>query len=128
MWKSWYKKDLYICPFIGDTLDDEGFNVPLYDKPIYLGKLNIQPLSGQSTSAFGNTVLRDFGDKVEKMQSVLIDYNKWLGVFHEDDVAFIEIKPDKTLPNGTGANYKLVSVRNQNRKIVLYFEKFIDKE
>lgn len=127
-WRTWYKKDLWIAKFLGDTVDDYDMRVSLYDTPEYIGKFNIQPLSGQSTSAFGNTIQRDFGDKVEKMQSVMLDYDKYLDMFHEDDVAWINISPDEGDTTGYSANYRIVSVRNQNKKIAIYFEKLIDKD
>lgn len=127
-WRTWYKKDLWIATFQGDEEDDYNMRISKYDTPEYIGKFNIQPLSGQSTSAFGNTIQRDFGDKVEKMQSVLLDYNKYLDRFHEDDLAWININPEENDTTGYSANYRIVSVRNQNKKIAIYFEKLIDKE
>lgn len=127
-WRTWYKKDLWIATLQSDGEDDYRMRVSIYDTPEYIGKFNIQPLSGQSTSAFGNTIQRDFGDKVEKMQSVLLDYDKYLNRFHEDDLAWINISPDEEDTTGYSANYRIVSIRNQNRKIAIYFEKLIDKE
>lgn len=127
-WKTWYKKTLWIANLLEDGEDDYGMRVSVYDTPEYIGKFNIQPLSGQSTSAFGNTIQRDFGDKVEKMQSVMLDYDKYLNRFHEDDLAWINIEPDTEDTTGYSANYRIVSIRNQNKKIAIYFEKLIDKE
>lgn len=127
-WRTWYKKDLWIATLIGNGEDDYGMRVSLFNAPEYIGKFNIQPLSGQSTSAFGNTIQRDFGDKVEKMQSVLLDYDKYIDKFHEDDLAWINTSPDENDTTGYSANYRIVSIRNQNKKIAIYFEKLIDKE
>ena len=127
-WRTWYKKDLWIAKFLSDSEDDYGMRVSQFDTPTYIGKFNIQPLSGQSTSAFGNTIQRDFGDKVEKMQSVMLDYDKYLDEFHEDDLAWINISPEEGDTTGYSANYRIVSVRNQNKKIAIYFEKLIDKD
>lgn len=127
-WSTWYKKDLWIASYKEDSEDDYGMRISVYDTPEYIGKFNIQPLSGQSTSAFGNTIQRDFGDKVEKMQSVMLDYDKYLNKFHEDDLAWIDISPAEGDTKGYSANYRIVSVRNQNKKIAIYFEKLVDKE
>lgn len=127
-WRTWYKKDLWIATYSEDGEDDYGMRVSLFNAPQYIGKFNIQPLSGQSTSAFGNTIQRDFGDKVEKMQSVLLDYDKYLDMFHEDDLAWINITPEEGDVTGYSANYRIVSIRNQNKKIAIYFEKLIDKD
>lgn len=127
-WRTWYKKDLWIATLAEDGEDDYGMRVSVYNTPEYIGKFNIQPLSGQSTSAFGNTIQRDFGDKVEKMQSVLLDYDTYIDRFHEDDLAWINASPAEDDTTGYSANYRIVSIRNQNRKIAIYFEKLIDKE
>ena len=127
-WRTWYKKDLWIAKLLADGTDDYDMRVSNFDTPEYIGKFNIQPLSGQSTSAFGNTIQRDFGDKVEKMQSVMLDYDTYLDMFHEDDLAWINTSPAEGDTTGYSANYRIVSVRNQNKKIAIYFEKLIDKE
>lgn len=127
-WRTWYKKDLWIASFIEDSVDDYDMRISTFSTPEYIGKFNIQPLSGQSTSAFGNTIQRDFGDKVEKMQSVMLDYDKYIDRFHEDDLAWINTSPAEGDITGYSANYRIVSVRNQNKKIAIYFEKLIDKE
>ena len=127
-WKTWYKKDLWVASLLEDSVDDYDMRTSIYDTPTYIGKFNIQPISGQSTSAFGNVVPRDFGDKVEKMQCVFLDYDTYLNQFHEDDLAWINITPEEGDTTGYSANYRIVSVRNQNRKIAIYFEKLIDKD
>lgn len=121
MRKKWKKKDLYIVSFIQDEYDDEGNKIPTYAKPEYIGKENIQPLSGESDIA-------EYGEKVEKMQKVLLDYDKYLGKFKEKDLAYLDrITPDGEQVNGDNANYKIDSVREQNKKIAIYFEKLPNK-
>ena len=100
MRSKWKKKDLYIASFLKDEYDDEGNKISTYAKPEYIGKENIQSLSGESDIA-------EYGEKVEKMQKVLLDYDKYLGKFK--------------------ANYKIDSVREQNKKIAIYFEKLPNK-
>lgn len=107
----------------------------IYEKPIDLGRLNVQPITGQSTSAFGNVIFKDYGDKVERMQVVFLDYDKWYGWFKEDDKAYIdtEIETENEISSqtcfyGDKANYRVVSVRPQNVRIAVYFEKLPDKE
>ena len=102
MRSKWKKKDLYIASFLKDEYDDEGNKISTYAKPEYIGKENIQSLSGESDIA-------EYGEKVEKMQKVLLDYDKYLGKFKDK------------------ANYKIDSVREQNKKIAIYFEKLPNK-
>lgn len=121
MRSKWKKKDLYIVSFVQDEYDDEGNKIPTYAKPEYIGKENIQSLSGESDIA-------EYGEKVEKMQKVLLDYDKYLGKFKEKDLAYLDrITPEGEQINGDKANYKIDSVREQNKKIAIYFEKLPNK-
>ncbi len=115
--KDCQKKDLYIAKLLKETFDDYGNNINEYDEPKYYGKFNIQPLSGESDVA-------EYGSKTSKMQRVFVDYDKYLGEFKEGDVAYL----DRTTPTnervyGDKANYRISSVREQNKKIAIYFEK-----
>lgn len=121
MRSKWKKKDLYIASFLKDGYDDEGNKIPIYSKAEYIGKENIQPLSGESDVV-------EYGTKVTKMQKVLLDYDKYLGKFKENDLAYLdESMPDDEQVYGNNANYRIDSVRNQNKKIVIYFEKLPNK-
>lgn len=118
---KWKKKTLYIASLLEDDFDDHGNKISTYNKPEFIGKENILPLSG-------STDIEEYGNKVSKMQKVLLDYNKYLGKFKENDLAYIE----DTIPEGEevfgdNANYRVNSVRNQNRKIAIYFEKLPNK-
>ena len=118
---KWKKKSLYIASFLNDDMDEFGQTIATYDEPVFIGLENIQPLSG-------STDIEEYGNKVSKMQKVLLDYDKYLGKFKENDLAYIE---DTTLEGeevfGDNANYRIDSVRNQNRKIAIYFEKLPNK-
>ena len=118
---KWKKKSLYIASFIEDSLDDYGNKITIYDEPVFVGEENIQPLSG-------STDIEEYGNKVSKMQKVLLDYDKYLGKFKENDLAYIEdTTPEGEEVFGDNANYRIDSVRNQNRKIAIYFEKLPNK-
>lgn len=118
---KWKKKSLYIASFIEDSLDDYGNKITIYNKPEFIGKENIQPLSG-------STDIEEYGNKVSKMQKVLLGYDKYLGKFKENDLAYIEdTTPEGEEVFGDNANYRIDSVRNQNRKIAIYFEKLPNK-
>ena len=121
MRNKWKKKDLYVASFLKDEYDDKGNKISTYSKPEYIGKENIQPLSGESDIA-------EYGTRVTKMQKVLLDYDKYLGKFKENDLAYLDgITPDGEKVNGDNANYRIDSVRNQNKKIAIYFEKLPNK-
>lgn len=126
MRSNWKKKSLYIASFLNDDMDDYGQTIATYDEPVFIGVENIQPLSG-------STDIEEYGNKVIKMQKVLLDYDKYLNKFKENDLAYIEVDKtviDKEIENktyGDNANYRIDSVRNQNRKIAIYFEKLPNK-
>lgn len=127
MRSKWRKKDLYIASFLQDEYDDEGNKIAIYDKPIYIGKENIQPLGSTGFSDYGITI-EGYGEKIVKMQKVLLDYDKYLGEFKENDLAYLDgITPENEQVNGDNANYRIDSVRNQNKKIAIYFEKLPNK-
>lgn len=118
---KWRKKSLYIASFLEDSFDDYGNKISTYSEPEFIGKENIQPLSG-------STDIEEYGNRVSKMQKVLLDYNKYLGKFKESDLAYIEdVIPESEEVYGDNANYRVESVRNQNRKIAIYFEKLPNK-
>ena len=48
MRNKWKKKTLYIASFLEDDIDDFGNKISTYDTPKFIGKENIQPLSGTS--------------------------------------------------------------------------------
>jgi hypothetical protein len=124
----WRKKDLYVAKFISDELDDDGNTIRKYDKPVYIGKENIQPLG--SSGALGGYGIeeREFGSRVTRMQKVLFDYDKYLDTFKENDLAYLDgATPQDEVIHGDNANYRIASVRAQNRKVVVYFEKLPNK-
>ena len=121
MRSKWKKKTLYITSFIEDKLDDHGNKISTYTKPKFIGEENIQPLSG-------STDIEEYGNKVSKMQKTLLDYDNYLGKFKENDLAYIEdVTPKGEEVFGDNANYRIDSVRNQNKKIAIYFEKLPNK-
>ena len=119
--RSFRTKELYIASFLREDEEDYNNSIKVYDEPQYLGKQNIQPLSGNSDIA-------EYGARVRQMQKVLLDYDKYLGKFKENDVAYLDgITPEKENVFGEKANYRIHSVRNQNKKIAIYFEKLPNK-
>lgn len=154
MRKKWKKKDLYIASFLKDEYDDEGNKISTYAEPIYIGRENIQPLSGQSD-------IVEYGTRVTKMQKVLLDinfkiennnkvkdidsisvkeldtmtvksltlkYNDQKITIKEKDLAYLDgTNPENEQVYGDNANYRVDSVRYQNKKIAIYFEKLPNK-
>jgi hypothetical protein len=117
MIRKWRKKQSYVASYIRDEMDDDGNLIPIYDKPEDLGLLNVQPLSGTTDS-------ETYGARVRKMQKILFDYDNYLYHFKENDVFYVDgASPEGENANGDNANYKVDSVRNQNKLIAVYIEK-----
>ena len=117
MRRKWKKKQSYVASYIEDILDDDGNLAPSYDEPEDLGLLNIQPLSGTTDS-------ETYGARVSKMQKILFDYDDYLYHFKENDVFYVDgATPDGEASYGDNANYRVDSVRNQNKLIAIYIEK-----
>ena len=117
--KHWYK-DIYIAPLSSVVEDDYGNEVNSYGTPVAY-KMNVQPLSGSSD-------IEEYGSKTNQMQKGLCDYDKYFGQFKENDVAYLDgASPTNEVRNGANANYRVYSVRNQNKRISIYFERLIGK-
>ena len=117
--KEWNKK-IWIAKKIGTQENDYGTEISIYDKPVkYM--MNVQPLSSEADIA-------EFGENAKQVQRAVIEYKKYFGKFKEFDVAYLDgVTPDEEEVNGENANYRLYPPRNQNKVIVLYFERLIAK-
>ena len=117
--KEWNKK-IWIAKKIGTQENDHGTEIPIYDKPVeYM--MNVQPLSSEADIA-------EFGENAKQVQRAVIEYKKYFGKFKEFDVAYLDgVTPDGEEVNGENANYRLYPPRNQNKVILLYFERLIAK-
>ena len=117
--KEWNKK-IWIAKKIGTEEKDYGTEIPIYDKPEeYM--MNVQPLSSEADIA-------EFGENAKQVQRAVIEYKKYFGKFKEFDVAYFDgANPDGEEVNGENANYRLYPPRNQNKVILLYFERLTAK-
>ena len=117
--KEWNKK-IWIAKKIGTQENDYGTEIPVYDKPVeYM--MNVQPLSSEADIA-------EFGENAKQVQRAVIEYKKYFGEFKEFDVAYLDgATPDGEEVNGENANYRLYPPRNQNKVILLYFERLTAK-
>ena len=117
VFRNW-KKGCYIASYKETVEDNEGNEINYYFKPKFY-EFNIQPASGSTDVAL-------YGERVSKMYKTIVPFFEFNGVFKEGDKAYLEdAKPEKESEQtyGSGANYKIVSVRPQNTAIMMYFEK-----
>ena len=109
-------KDIFIATKQKVIEDDKGNLVAVYSKPQeYI--FNVQPMNGALD-------MESYGLKCLQMQRAIIDYDKYFGIFEEDDVAYLDgVSPEGESSFGANANYRITAVLNQNKKIVLIFER-----
>lgn len=113
-----WNKGCYIASFKETVADYNGNEINYYYKPEF-HMFNIQPASGSTDIAL-------YGEKVSKMQKTIVSMKEYANVFKEGDKAYLEgTEPINETEDtyGSGANYKIISVRPQNTVILIYFEK-----
>ena len=117
--KKWNKK-IWIASKIGTEEDEYGHEIAVYDTPKeYM--INVQPISSYPD-------MQEFGEKAEQIQKAVIEYEKYFGKFKEFDLAYLDgANPENEQTNGANANYRLYPPRNQNKVILLYFERLTGK-
>ena len=114
----WNKK-IYIASKRELTYDDYGNQLVDYDTPIEY-EFNVQPISS-------SVDLMEFGEKSNMMQKAVIPI-RYIGKFKENDVAYLDgATPNEETKNGDKAKYRHYPPRNQNKVIVIYFERITGK-
>ena len=111
-----WNKIFYVAKRLGVEHDDFGNEIPKYDTPVKV-IANIQPVSG-------NSDILAYGERTFKMYRVLLNSSEWTNKIFEGDVGYLEgVVPTGEAFNGANANYRINSIRIQNYKIAVYFDK-----
>ncbi len=114
-----WKKEIYITKKKNLGYDDFGKQIIEYEEPKKY-EFNVQPITSQVD-------LMEFGEKSNMMQKAVISI-KFLNKFKENDLAYLDgITPEGEITFGDKANYRLYPPRNQNKVIVIYFERITGK-
>ncbi len=114
-----WKKDVYIASKKEVTLDDEGNEIVIYDKPRKF-RFNYQSISSNSNIA-------EFGENSKMMKKAVIPIS-YQGQFKEFDVAYLDgATPEGEENYGDNANYRLLPPRDGNSVIIIYFERLTGK-
>ena len=114
-----WKKKIYIASKSSLDYDDYGNQIVTYDKPKKY-EFNVQPISA-------DVDLLEFGEKANMIQKAVIPMS-YKGMFKENDLAYLDDKtPSGEEKNGDNANYRLYPPRNQNKRIIIYFERLTGK-
>lgn len=107
-------REIYIASMLSEKPDKFG-NIPYAEPKKLYCCLN---------TASSSSDIAMYGERIKRMYKTLLDYDKFNGVFKENDKVYLEgITPDGEEVNGANANYKIESIRPQLKKIVLYFER-----
>jgi hypothetical protein len=121
IFKNW-DKDCYIAPKLKSKEDEFGNQINQYDSPKKY-KFNYQPVTNQKEA---ETVA--YGDTSNGIVKALIDM-KYLNEIKEFDLAYLYgANPTNETRNGANANYRVVTFKPQNTKILVYFEELIKKQ
>ena len=116
--RRWNKK-IYIASKLNSKNDEYGNSIVEYGKPI-LYSFNVQPINSEVD-------LVEFGEKANMIQKAVIPI-KYKNYFKENDLAYLDdVVPKENEENGENANYRLYPPRNQNKVIIIYFERLSGK-
>lgn len=109
------KKKIWIASFVKNERDEEGNLISVFKTPFYLhGSLN---------SLSGETEMQVYGEKINRMCKTVLPY-RYINDIKEKDVAYLYgVTPDEEILPGDNANYRVTTVRPQNIKVIVYFEK-----
>lgn len=116
-----YMSTLYIAKKLDSEYDDNGNELPKFDKPIKY-RFNVQENKDSSFIA-------DYGYVISSTKVVLItEKAKYLNKFKEFDKVYINTTPENEFENGDNADYRISAVRPQNTCIKLYLTKLTKDE
>lgn len=106
-----------IAPLLSVDDDNEGNPVEKYGDHFFIENVSLNANTGRTASQV-------YGDRISNMVRTFIDYDKWFGKVKENDRAYLYgATPDGEDTIGGNANYRVVSVLPQNKKIQVLFER-----
>lgn len=116
MIKKGWKKQLYIATKLSTIPNEYGHDDVVYSTPKrYM--FNYQPASGALD-------IELYGERIIKIYKAVIPFRLYVDKFNVGDVAYLDnVTPLNEPKNGYNANYVITNVMQQNKAIVIYFEK-----
>lgn len=118
---SEWKKDVYIASKKEVTLDDEGNEIVIYNKP------NDEPYNFNYQTLSADADIAEFGENAKIMKKAVIPMS-YKGKFKEFDRAYLDgATPEGEENYGDNANYRLLPPRDGNSVIIIYFERLTGK-
>lgn len=117
-------KPIYIATKKNVIVDDYNNEIITYNTPIYLGRVNYQPLSGRDLQSY----ISAYGETKNKLVRAFFDLS-YIDKIKEFDVVYLyNAKPINEKQNGDKANYKVKTFIQQNIKIMAIFEEIIKED
>lgn len=115
IFKNW-DKICYIASKLPSIEDAYGNQLSQYEEPIKY-KFNYQPVTDQK-----EVEVLGYGESSNGLIRALIDI-KYLDKIKQYDLAYLYgATPNEEKNNGDNANYRVVTCKPQNTKILVYFE------
>lgn len=123
IFQNW-SKDFYIANKIGVTYDDYNNEIIEYAEPVYIGKVNYQPLNSKLLEAY----MKEYGEHGKGVIGALLDYID-VDKMKRFDLAYLYgATPEGELEYGQNANYIIKAFKPQNTKIMVLLEEVIKEE
>ena len=117
-------KDIYVARKKGVTYDDYNNEIVEYEKPVYYGIKNYQPLTWRNLQSYMSV----YGETNRNVVQLLVDYTD-RGLYKQFDLAYLYgATPKGESVYGEKANYVIKAVREQNTKIMVILEEIETKE
>lgn len=111
------KRKIYISSWIREEFDEDDNPIQIYDEP-YSIECTLNSMNGSYDIAV-------YGERVKKMCKTILDYEMISKIKEKDAVYLYGANPNKEKVHGEHANYFVVAVLPQNKKIQVHFEKNI---
>lgn len=107
--------DIWIAPLIDTAKDKAGNKVNVYGKPF--------KVDATLNTISGSYEIQMYGERAKRICKAMPDLRKYYGKIKEGDKAYLYgVTPEGESNNGVNANYKVISARPQNIKMVVLFE------
>lgn len=121
IFQNW-DKDCYISSKLTPIKDEYGNELNVYGTPVKY-RFNYQPVTDKKEAE-----MQGYGESSNGLVRALLDINYLDKIKQYDLVYLYGATPEGETNNGDNANYKVVTCKPQNTKILVYFEELIKKQ
>lgn len=112
---------IWVAPLLDSEKDSRGNTINVYDKPFQLNAM--------LNTTSGSYEIELYGERAKRICKAMLNVKEYLGKIKEGDKAYLYgVTPKGESKHGVNANYKVISVRPQNVKMVVLFEQLPAKK